>query len=239
MCGPGWPSTGRPCACSSARPPASSSWCCSRPSSTHRRPGLTWFQKVTLLNRDVGVNEISLRALLAGADNAAGAVLQARVVIYIVAEIVCIACVAWLARRRPLHQAMILAMPLVLVISNPSNYYSHFVFLLALLADVRRRAELSAAERPDAGSPRTDRGRRIPLVIPFLQGRGPAARALRGRLLGVARSGSRSTLPGLDAAPLHRLRLALHQPAARRSGDHRVPGGRAAAPTSGSPAGVG
>ena len=115
----------------------------------------SWFQKVTLLNRDVGVNEISLRALVAGADNAAGAVLQARVAIFIALEIVCIGCVLWLARRRPLHQAMVVAMPLVLVISNPSNYYSHFIFLLALLADVGRSTGGPAAARS------------IPLVVPF------------------------------------------------------------------------
>jgi hypothetical protein len=129
---------------------------------------VSWFQKVTLLNRDVGVNEISLRALIAGADNAAGAVLQARIVIFILAEIICIASVAWLARRRPLHQAMILAMPLVLVISNPSNYYSHFVFLLALLADVGLTERAATAAAPGAGPSDTE-GKALPLVVPFLR----------------------------------------------------------------------
>ncbi|HVV53551.1 MAG TPA: hypothetical protein VHO06_28095 [Polyangia bacterium] len=118
---------------------------------------VSWFHKVTLLNRDVGVNEISLRALVAGADNAAGAVLQARIGIFIALEILCIGTVVWLARRRPLHQAMVLAMPLVLVISNPSNYYSPFIFLLALLADV------GVGERaPTAAQP-------VPLAVPFLR----------------------------------------------------------------------
>src|SRR6185312_5863565 len=73
-------------------------------------PALWSFGEQWRLNRDVGVNEISLRALVAGADNAAGAVLQARVAIFIALEIVCIGCVLWLARRRPLHQAMVLAL---------------------------------------------------------------------------------------------------------------------------------
>jgi hypothetical protein len=122
---------------------------------------VSWFHKVTLLNRDVGVNEISLRALIAGADNMSGAVFQARLGIFIGCEILCIGCVALLARRRPLHQAMVLAMPLVLVISNPSNYYSHFIFLLALLADGGGARRVTAAE-PDAAPPKT-----IPLVVPF------------------------------------------------------------------------
>jgi hypothetical protein len=128
----------------------------------------SWFQKVTLLNRDVGVNEISLRALIAGADNAAGATLQARAVIYVLVVILCVAAVAWLARRRPLHQAMILAMPLVLVISNPSNYYSHFVFLLALLASAGVAPRAGSAEPTDAG-PLDTEGQVVPLVIPFLK----------------------------------------------------------------------
>jgi len=89
-----------------------------------------------------------------------GAVFQARIAIFIGCEILCIACVALLARRRPLHQAMVLAMPLVLVISNPSNYYSHFIFLLALLADAG--VSRAAAAEPDGAAPKT-----IPLVVPF------------------------------------------------------------------------
>jgi hypothetical protein len=128
----------------------------------------SWFQKVTLLNRDVGVNEISLRALIAGADNAAGAVLQARAAIYVLTIILCIASVAWLARRRPLHQSMIIAMPLVLVISNPSNYYSHLVFLLALLADVGLAARAGTPERIGNGAPDAE-PEAVPLVVPFLK----------------------------------------------------------------------
>jgi hypothetical protein len=132
------------------------------------RAWASWFQKVTLLNRDVGVNEISLRALIAGADNAAGAVLQARALVYVLAIIVCVGCVLWVARRRPLHQAMILAMPLVLVISNPSNYYSHLVFLLALLADAGLGTRAGSAPEAVAGAPDSPAAA-VPLVIPFLK----------------------------------------------------------------------
>jgi hypothetical protein len=51
--------------------------------------------------------------------------------------------------------------PLVLVISNPSNYYSHFVFVLALLADAGRARP---ASEPD---PRGEPSRAVPLVVPF------------------------------------------------------------------------
>ncbi len=122
-----------------------------------------WVEKVTLLNRDVGVNEISLRALVAGADASAGVIFRARLPLYIGLEIFCIACVVWLARRRPLDQAMVMAVPLVLVISNPSNYYSHFVFVLALLAG---GAAGTGERRPSgaAGSSQT-----VPLLLSFQQ----------------------------------------------------------------------
>ncbi len=126
---------------------------------------VSWFHKVSLLNRDVGVNEISLRALIAGADNMSGAVLQARMAIFVGCEILCIACVALLCRRRPLHQAMVLAMPLVLVISNPSNYYSHFIFLLALLADAGVERRATAVEPGEAAA--TETIIPLPLVVPF------------------------------------------------------------------------
>jgi hypothetical protein len=95
-----------------------------------------WWHKVTLLNQDVGSNEVSLRALIAGTNDWTGQVLRSRLVLLWAAQIGCLACVALAARRRPPHQAMLLALPLILVLSNPSNYYSHFVFLLALLAGV-------------------------------------------------------------------------------------------------------
>jgi hypothetical protein len=122
---------------------------------------LNWWHKVTLLNRDVGVNEISLRALVAGADATAGRVLQARRLLFVAAQILCAAWIAVLARKRPLHQAMLLSLPLVLVILNPSNYYSHFVFLLALLASTVASRKNPLPD-PDAEPPKT-----VPLVVPF------------------------------------------------------------------------
>jgi hypothetical protein len=122
---------------------------------------LNWWHKVTLLNRDVGVNEISLRALVAGADGTAGRVLQARRLIWAGAMVFCISWIAVLGRRRPLHQAMLISLPLVLVILNPSNYYSHFVFLLGLLASTVATRK-TAQPDPDAEPPKT-----VPLAVPF------------------------------------------------------------------------
>jgi hypothetical protein len=128
---------------------------------------LNWWHKVTLLNRDVGVNEISLRALVAGADGTAGRVFQARRLLWAAAMVVCVSWIALLGRRRPLHQSMLISLPLVLIIFNPSNYYSHFIFLPSLLASTvgtRKNALLD----PKAEPPRV-----VPLVVPFHWVAGP------------------------------------------------------------------
>ena len=179
-----------------------------------------WLQKVTLLNRDVGVNEISLRALVAGADATAGVVFQARLVLFIALEIGCIGVVIWLARRRPLHQAMVLSVPLVLVISNPSNYYSHFVFVLALMADVRRVGP-SVVLDPRGGVVE-DRAAARPVPA----GRAAAARAVHRGVLGRPGSRSRSSLPGRDHAAVRGARLAVRDVPARRPAHGRGASGR-------------
>ena len=67
-----------------------------------------WWQKIVLLNRDSSVNEVSLRALVAGADAAQARLFAARLGIFIPAAIGCVAAIVWAARRRPLHEAMLL-----------------------------------------------------------------------------------------------------------------------------------
>jgi hypothetical protein len=93
-----------------------------------------WLSKVSLLNRDVAINEISLRGLVAGTDARMSALLKARLLVYLAIAGGMILVAALAARRRPLHEAMLLGLPLVLVFWNPSNYYLHLVFLLVLVA---------------------------------------------------------------------------------------------------------
>ncbi len=145
-----------------------------------------WWHKVTLLNRDVGVNEVSLRALVAGADNNAGRTLAARRAIHVGAVIACIALVAIAARRRPLYQAMLFSLPLIIVIWNPSNYYSHFVFLLALLGTLTPRRKASEEQEAEPAP-----GAALPLQLPLLSVAGP--------LLGLCLAGYWSSLdPDLE-----------------------------------------
>jgi len=92
-----------------------------------------WLAKVSLLNRDTAINEISLRGLVAGTDARMSALLKARMLVYLALAGGMILLAALTARRRPLHEAMLLALPLVLLFWNPSNYYLHLVFLLVLV----------------------------------------------------------------------------------------------------------
>jgi len=96
-----------------------------------------WWRKIVLLNRDPAVNEVSLRTLIAGADTGQDRLLASRLGIFIPAGLACVAAMVWAARRRPLHEAMLLALPLVLVFLHPVNYHLHFVFLLVLVQTVR------------------------------------------------------------------------------------------------------
>jgi hypothetical protein len=93
-----------------------------------------WWNKVSLLDSKIGTNDVSLRALVAfGADQIPSAALRARMPLYVVL-LGCIgAIVAVVTKRVRTDQAALLALPLILVVFNPANYYSHFIALLPLL----------------------------------------------------------------------------------------------------------
>ena len=93
-----------------------------------------WWARITLYNRDLAVNEVNLRMLVAGvdqqrprADARAAADLRAR------RRSPPSSLVVLAARDRPLEEAMLLGLPLALVLLHPVNYQDHFVFLLVLL----------------------------------------------------------------------------------------------------------
>src|SRR5690606_15299194 len=91
-----------------------------------------------------------LKSLIGGNDWGVVANLRARRVLYVTAFAAAIAAVALACRRRPLDQAALLALPLIPVLNNPANYYSHFIFLLPLLGASMVRAR--AARKAEAAS---------------------------------------------------------------------------------------
>jgi hypothetical protein len=93
-----------------------------------------WWKKVALLDSEIVTNGVNLRALVAfGADQAPNATLRARLPLYLVLLAFCCAVVAAATRRVRLDQAALLALPSILVVFNPANYYAHFIALLPLL----------------------------------------------------------------------------------------------------------
>jgi len=92
-----------------------------------------WFARITLYNRDLAVNEVNLRMLVAGVDQMSLELMRQRLPLYILGELAAVVVVVVAARDRPLDEAMLLGLPLALVLLHPVNYQDHFVFLLVLL----------------------------------------------------------------------------------------------------------
>jgi hypothetical protein len=95
---------------------------------------LEWWQKVALLDSEICTNDVSLRALVAfGTEQAPNVALRARLPLYLVLLALGGAVVASTTKRVRPHQAALLALPLIVFVFNPANYYLHFIALLPLL----------------------------------------------------------------------------------------------------------
>ena len=93
-----------------------------------------WAKKISLLDAGIGTNDVSLRSLVAfGTDEAPYRSLRARMPIYVGLFVLFLGAAFWSTRKARLDQAALLALPLIVVVFNPANYYSHFICLLPLL----------------------------------------------------------------------------------------------------------
>jgi len=101
-----------------------------------------WWKKITLLDAGIGTNDVSLRALVAfGSDEPPYRALRSRMPLYVALIALYVGAAAVAARRLRLDQSALVALPLILVVFNPANYYAHFIALLPLLGyEVGRRA---------------------------------------------------------------------------------------------------
>jgi hypothetical protein len=106
---------------------------------------IEWWSQVRRLNDDLAINEVDLRTLVAGTEAATGELLRTRWPILLGVPIAAVGVVVAAQRGRPLEEAMLLALPLMLVLAHPVNYHDHFVFLLPLVAF---RGGLLAAAAP-------------------------------------------------------------------------------------------
>jgi len=92
-----------------------------------------WASKVGQLSSDPHANHISLRSLIAGWGDDQGAVLRARMPIFLGAIFCYVTAVVLAARRMQPEQAAVLALVLVPVLFYPANYYIHLVCFLPLV----------------------------------------------------------------------------------------------------------
>ena len=113
---------------------------------------VVWWKKIILLNADVGLNDISLKSLVGGNDGAVVGTLNQRALLYWAAFFAALAAVGLACRARPLDQAALLALPLIPVLTNPANYYAHFIFLLPLLGSTLRSAQKKASAKARTAS---------------------------------------------------------------------------------------
>jgi hypothetical protein len=101
-----------------------------------------WLKKISLLDSGIGTNDVSLRSLIAfGTDEPPYRALRARMPLYVTLFAAYLAAAFAASRNARLDQAALIALPLIVVVFNPANYYSHFICLLPLLGvELARRA---------------------------------------------------------------------------------------------------
>lgn len=101
---------------------------------------LSWIKKVGQLSSGTQHNHVSLRLLISGWESGYPTLLE-RIPLFVSAIVVMVALVFVGARRASPVQAAMLGLILIPVVFYPANYYSHFVWLLPMLATEVRGAE--------------------------------------------------------------------------------------------------
>jgi hypothetical protein len=108
-----------------------------------------WAKKISLLDAGIGTNDVSLRSLVAfGTDEAPYRALRARMPIYLILMVAYVGAALVASRKARIDQSALIALPLIVVIFNPANYYSHFICLLPLLG-VELARKQRRWEKPD------------------------------------------------------------------------------------------
>ncbi len=110
-----------------------------------------WLAKVRMLDRDPHVNEVSLRALIAGANDLQGVAIGHRAPVYWAVAALFVGGVILAGRNKPLDQAAAIATVLIPIVFNPANYYAHFIYVLPILALERTRSESASGHPPMSG----------------------------------------------------------------------------------------
>jgi hypothetical protein len=102
---------------------------------------IDWLHKVSMLDRDPHVNDVSLRCLIAGAGGFQVRILRARWLVFGLVALGYAAAAFAACRKRRFDQAAVFGSMLIPVVFNPANYYVHFICVIPLLAAESRRDE--------------------------------------------------------------------------------------------------
>jgi hypothetical protein len=110
-----------------------------------------WIHKVSILDRDAHVNDVSLRAAVAGVNHLQLIALGQRAPLHITLVAFYVLLVTIAVRNKPLDQAAAISTMLIPVIFNPANYYAHFIFVLPVIALETMRDDNASGKAPLSG----------------------------------------------------------------------------------------
>lgn len=110
-----------------------------------------WIRKVSILDRDPHVNDVSLRAAIAGVNHLQLIALGQRAPLHISLIGLYFLLVALAVRNKPLDQAAAIATMMIPIVFNPANYYAHFIFVLPVIALESYRDDSASGREPLSG----------------------------------------------------------------------------------------
>jgi len=107
-----------------------------------------WIRKVQILDHDPHVNDVSLRAVVAGVNHLQLVSLGHRAPLHIGLIALYAVGILVAVRNKPLDQAAAIATIMIPIVFNPANYYAHFIFVLPLIALESSREDGASGKEP-------------------------------------------------------------------------------------------
>lgn len=110
-----------------------------------------WIRKVQILDHDPHVNDVSLRAVVAGVNHLQLVSLGQRAPLHFGLIALFGLAVVMAVRNKPLDQAAAIATVMIPMVFNPANYYAHFIYVLPLIAIETTRTDNASGKAPLSG----------------------------------------------------------------------------------------
>ncbi len=103
-------------------------------------------RKITILDHDPHVNDVSLRAVVAGVNHLQLVSLGHRAPLHFGLIVLYALGVLAAVRNKPLDQAAAISTIMIPIVFNPANYYAHFIFILPLIALESARSDKASGK---------------------------------------------------------------------------------------------